>query len=78
MNNATIIRKLSLQIFLALKKTKSNVIEIIVEMLKLSTPNVKNKNQGKQEKKSINKHIILFVLFDSSILMLIHNLNYLF
>lgn len=40
MNNATIIRKLSLQIFLALKKTKSNVIEIIVEMLKLSTPNV--------------------------------------
>ena len=40
MNNATIIRKLSLQIFLALKKTKSNVIEIIVEMLKLSTTNV--------------------------------------
>lgn len=39
MNNATIIRKLSLQIFLALKN-KSNVIEIIVEMLKLSTPNV--------------------------------------
>ena len=40
MNNTTIISKLSLQVFLALKKTKSNIMEIIVEMLKLSIPNV--------------------------------------
>lgn len=40
MNNTTIISKLSLQVFLALKKTKSNTMEIIVEMLKLSIPNV--------------------------------------
>ena len=40
MNNTTIISKLSLQVFLVLKKTKSNIMEIIVEMLKLSIPNV--------------------------------------